>query len=340
MESDSTKQPPQSLFPQAPVRQPPWLRFLAWMEFLGGAIGLLVYFGVSVAYPTFLPTWHHLLAVAFFGANIVAGILLVQERENGLVLSFIVQLLQVVFWNSGVAWVARAGLHITPLIASTGFGVFAGPASEFFSFPVDTTSFSPGSGLGFILKLGFFWKPLSDATFACGVNLVALFFSVRLWRQLSTSAPVKPPQRRAEHPAARWALPAAVAVIALVGLFMLFSGPKSINRPVTRWASSSGDTLDILWSGVWYEAGVGLVDKSVTAGRFFLVRYRSDFHDRSRDRANSAALAQLVCHQADSLGVKRILVRPTKTAFAGLVTTSLNYWSTVDTAAHCSEAAP
>jgi hypothetical protein len=97
--------------------------------------------------------------------------------------------------------------------------------------------------------------------------------------------------------------------------------------------------LDILWSGVWYEAGVGLVDKSVTAGRFFLVRYRSDFHDRSRDRANSAALAQLVCYQADSLGVKRILVRPTKTAFAGLVNTSLNYWFTVDTAAHCSEAA-
>lgn len=338
MELDSTKQSTRSLFPDVPVRQPQWLRFLAWMELLGGAIGLLTSFLVSVSYPA-LPMWHHLLAVAFFGANLIAGVLLVQERENGLAVSFIVQLMQVVFWNSGIAWVARAGLHITPVIASTGFGVFTGPATEFFSYAVETTSFSPGPGLGYLLKIGFFVKPLSDATFACGVNFVALSFTLRLWRQLSVPSPTPAISPRSDHPLARWSLPGSVAAIVLLGLFIVFGGPRLISRPVARWPVSTGDTLDVLWSGVWYEASVRLADKSVNAGRYFLVRYRSDFRDLARDRANSAAVAQLVCGSADNSGVKRILVRPSQSAYGGLVNRSLSYWFTVDTAAQCSAAA-
>jgi len=142
-----------SPFPEAPVRQPRWLRFLAWMELLGGAIGILVYFGVSVTYPTLFPTWHNLLAVAFFGANIVAGILLVQERENGLVLSFIVQLLQVV---SGIreSLGSRAPVCTSPPSSHRR-------ASEFLPDPPANSSASrghyvlqPGIRIGRHLKLG------------------------------------------------------------------------------------------------------------------------------------------------------------------------------------------
>lgn len=339
MEVDSTKQSPRSVFPEIPVRQPQWLQFLAWMEIISGVAGLLTSIIVTGLAPTLLPTWHHLLAVAFFGANIIAGILLVQERENGLALSFIVQLMQVVFWNSGIAWVARAGLHITPVIASTGFGVFTGPAAEFFSYAVETTSFSPGPGLSLLFKIGIFVKPLSDATFACGVNLVALFFTLRLWRQLSV--PSSPPavSARSTHPFARLSLPVTVGAIALIELFIMFGGPRSGPRPIARWAVSTGDTLAVLWSGVWYQADVKLADNSVNAGRSFRVSYRSDFHDVARDRANSAAVAQLVCRFADSIGVKRILVQPSRSAYGGWLTTFQSYRFTVDTAAHCSAAA-
>lgn len=319
---------------------PKSLRFLAWLEILGGAVGLSTYLLVSIRYPNLYSTWHHLLAVAFFGANLIAGVLLLQEREQGVILSFFVQLLQIVFWNSGIAWVARVGLHITPVIASTGFGLFAGPAAHFYAYPVDTTSFTPGSGLAYTLSLGFFWKPLSDATFACGVNLVALAFTMRLWRQLAAEpAPNPAPAPRVDHPVARWSVPATITAVAVAWLFMLFSGPKSLNsppRPIARWAVGSGDTLDILWTGYWYEAGVRVTDKSVHASRDFLVRYRSDLEDRGRDRTNSAAVAGLLCHYADSIGVKRILVRPTS---GGFVNRYVTYSFAVDTAQHCNEPA-
>jgi hypothetical protein len=337
MAVDSTPQSTQSLFPEVPVRQPPWLRFLSWMEIVSGAVGLLTYALATGFNPTLLPKWHHLLAVAFFGANVIAGVLLVQQRPNGLAVSFIVQLMQVVFWNSGIAWVARAGLHITPVIASTGFGVFTGPATEFFSYPVETTSFSPGPALAYALRIGFFVKPLADATFACGVNLVALSFTLRLWRQLSLPSPAPAVSPRYDHPFARWSLPVTVAAVVLVGLLVVFGGPGSGTRPMARWPVSTGDTLAVLWAGVWYEAGIRL-DKSVTAGRYYLVRFDSDFSDRARDRANSAAVARLVCRYADSVGVKSILVQPSQRAY-GVLTTSLSYRFTVDTAAHCSAAA-
>ena len=220
--------------------------------------------------------------------------MLVQERENGLALSFIVQLMQVVFWNSGIAWVARAGLHITPIIASTGFGLFTGPAAEFFSYPVETTAFASGPGLSLLFKIGFFVKPLSDATFACGVNLVALFFTLRLWRQLSAPSPTPAVSVKSDHPFARWSLPVTVGAIALIELFIVFGGPRAGPRPIARWAVSTGDTLAVLWSDVWYQAGVKFADQSLSAGRFYRVSYRSDFRDFARDRANSAAVAQLV----------------------------------------------
>jgi hypothetical protein len=309
------------------------------MEILGGAVGISWYLIVSILNPNLYSTWHHLAAVAFYGASLIAGVLLVQQREQGVMLSFIVQLLQIVFWNSGVAWIARAGLHITPVIASTGFGVFAGGAADFYAYPVETTSFG-GSGLGYALTFGYFLKPLSEATFACGINLVALWFTMRLWRQVSaepaTSPAVAP---RPDHPFARWTLPVTIGCVGVVWLFMLFNGPRSLNspgRPVARWAVGTGDTLDILWTGYWYEAGVNLGDRSPHATRDFLVRYRSDLHDRARDRTNSAAVAGLVCHYADSLGVKRILVRPTA---GGFVHRYMTYSFGVDTAASCNEPA-
>lgn len=336
-----------ALFPTPIPAGPRWLRFLGWMELLGGAFGLASYVLVSIGYPTVFPIWHNLLAVAFFGANIIAGILLLQRRADGVAWSFIVQLLQIVFWNSGIAWIARAGLHVTPVIASSGVGLFLGPSAQFFSFPVDTTSFSSGFGLGFDVTISLFLKPLSEATFACGINVVALAFTLGLWKQLSLSDHAAPtpaaPAARAADPISRWGLPASATAIALAGLFMLFSGPKAVNQPaapLARWPLSTGDTIDVVWAGVWYEASASLVNKaSVRAGRYYLVRYRSDFHDIPQDHANSAAVAQLVCRYADSLGTGRILVRPSRRAFAGLVNTALNYWFTVDTAAHCPEAA-
>ena len=236
MESDSTRQPPR------------WLRFLAWMEILGGAIGLLAYLTGAIASPYTLPTWHHLLAVAFFGANLIAGVLLLQAREHGVALSLLLSLLQVVFWDSGIAWVARAGLHLTPLIASTGAGIYAGPAAEFLGHTVTTTTFGTGTGLGFALKIGWFVKPLDQATFACGVNLVALYFTLQLWRLLRTTpqaAPVamvaQPPRRSLD----RWSLTLATGAVAVVGLFMLFSGPKSIYHPHRRVLVTTGDTLEV-----------------------------------------------------------------------------------------------
>lgn len=332
-----------SLFPPPIPKEPRWLRFLGWIELLGGAVGLAAYILISIGYPTVFPVWHNLLAIAFFGANIIAGILVLQQRRDGVAWSFIVQLLQVVFWNSGIAWIARAGLHVTGIISSTGFGLFLGPSTEFFSFPIDTTSFSPGFGLSLLFKIGWFWKPLSDASFACGINVVALAFTMGLWTQLSTDH-AAPARARGDDPISRWGLPASITAIALAGLFMLFSGPKAINQPaapLARWPLSTGDTVDVAWAGIWYEASASLVNNgSVSAGRYYLVRYRSDFHDIAQDHANSAAVAQLVCRYADSVGTKRILIRPSRSAYAGLVNTSLAYWFTVDTAAHCPEASP
>jgi len=323
------------------MQPPPWLRFLAWMELLAGIIGLLSYSNVAIAYPSWFPVWHNLLAVAFFGANILAGILLLQGREHGVALSFMIQLLQVVFWNSGVVWIARAGLQLTPVISSTGAILYGGPAAEFMAHTVDTTFFSGNSGVAFSLTLGWALKPLDQASFACGVNLVALYFTLKLWQHLGAAQRNPPatdaPPARAGW--ARWSLPAAGGFIGLVGLFMLFGGPKSVNPPHPRWIIATGDTLEMLYSGPWYEASVGLASKSVNAGHFYLVQYRSDIRDPARDGANSVALAQLVCRHADSLGMTRIVVRPFRRQFGGFFNYWMNYRFAVDTAARCSQIA-
>ena len=160
----------------------PWLKFLAWSELLAGAGGFIILALFDRAHADQVPWWQIGFTTSFLTASAIAGFLLIRGEVGGLRLSVLVQALQLIGFSIGWRYVAAAGLELTPIVSTTGFGVLAGAEGQcVFGDAVDGTL--NGLGLGAGITLGV-WpnRPLKDSTATVGVNLVALFFLVRLLR--------------------------------------------------------------------------------------------------------------------------------------------------------------
>ena len=298
----------------------PWVRILAWSELLAGAAGALLLAWTFVVSPFALPDWYIVFVVAFFSANIVAGYLLLGARSAGVTLSFVLQALQVLVLNFGVAYVARAGIHLTAVVASTGAGVFAGPSATFIAYPTGTGGFQ--DFLGFSLNIGWWLKPMRQAHWAVGVNLAALYFAIRLWRSSLWAPQAKAEPRPTMY--FKWGVPVFAAVLFIVTAWLAFGG--SDKGPNPRWALPNGDTVEILVYNNEYAAAYRLPEKTVEARHYLWVQFRSDLTDRGKDHLDAVAIAHVVCPHADSLEIHHVMVQPSRKKFFGLVTYSSTYW--------------
>jgi hypothetical protein len=308
-----------------------WIDVLAWMEIIAGAVGLLVYVWIPLKYPRGLPAWHLVLGMLFFGANIVAGMLLRDRRPLGFQSSFILQLLQVLVLNFGTLVVFRAGLHVTGVIASTGAGVFAGPASVFSIYPSPEGDFN-GSGLAFALKFGIFFYPLKEAKWAVGVNFVALAFARRLWISMTAPAGLAAAPRHLTPP---WLLRGVISAVGILCLWIVLGGPEW-GTYAKQWPLATGDTVQILKYVKQYNANYMLNKPGLQFERYMWVQFRSDLQDTARDHANAVAVAALVCPEAIRQGLHQVRVEPTATD--GLLTNTSRYWFSTDSTGNCQEA--
>lgn len=110
-----------------------------------------------------------------------AGRLLMLERPSGIVLSLFVQGLQIVSVSGAWRYVLLAGPKLGVVIASAGLRFVAGGGGAFIlsSAPPDGTLNAPGLALAFNMSIG---GDFERATWSLGINLVAAYFFVRLWR--------------------------------------------------------------------------------------------------------------------------------------------------------------
>ena len=305
----------------------PWVRFLAWSELIGGVAGFLSYLWLLALYPG-IPAVSALLALTFFGANVIAGHRLLRGRGSGARISFVLQIVQVLVLNAGVAFIARAGLHVTFAIASTGGGFFGGPAAAFAAVSSTVGGFST-PGLAFDLGVGWWLKPIKEAHVAIGINFVALFFAMRLWRSplLTLEDPAPRPLALPSLQKYRWlALPAFIAVVVVVVIWVALGGYERLTKPNPRWALANGDTVEILVYNNEYSAAYRFQERTVQGRHYLWVQFRSDLTDRDRDHGDAVAVAQLLCPHADSLDIRRVLVQPSRTRFWGFYKYSRSYW--------------
>jgi hypothetical protein len=316
------------------------------MEIIAGTVGLLVHIWAVSQQPQSFPAWHNTLAVLFFGGNVVAGYLVRQRRPSGFKASFFLQLMQVLVLNFGTKVVFRAGVDLSAVLASTGAGLFGGPESALALFPSTVGGFA-ASGLGYELTIGWWIHPVQEARWAIGVNFVALYFARRLWVAITTPAevtmlsapallvpaPAPIPPRRAARP---WVLRVLVSGVAIIALWMAVGSPQFGGGTYARhWPLATGDTVEILRYVKQYHVNYVLNQGGVQADRYLWLQFRSALQDTARDHANAVAAAALVCPEAVRLGIRRVLVEPTKND--GVMTYTHEYWFQSDSGSNCQE---
>jgi hypothetical protein len=164
---------------------PRWIRVLAGFQFLGGICciaGSVMPIGQSgdtiQLHVEFVP----LLAGA---ASALAGFLLVVRDRLGLTLSFLVQTAQVISFSGSFRYVFFAGPLVRFIVHGNGSAIAVGAGGVGFltGYPPDATFNAVGLAFQFMAGIGT--QP--DAGWAFGVNLVALYFAIRLARGLRPS---------------------------------------------------------------------------------------------------------------------------------------------------------
>ena len=177
-----------------------------WVRTLGifQIVGALMMFGLSLT-PRVSATELHVnvpvVTWVFASVTFLAGVLLVGRHASGVTLSLVVQLAQVVSANAGWRYVFLAGPKLTWVIASVGTGLFMGGGGLLALTSAATDGTLNAVGLGADMNIALMPRPLSEASWAVGINLIALYFARRLWR-LRTELSARPPVTATTTPSA------------------------------------------------------------------------------------------------------------------------------------------
>jgi hypothetical protein len=143
-----------------------WWKLIAWLEILGGALGL-VFFLAGILKGTVVPLGLLLLigALVFFSLNVIAGVLLLRNNSIGQVLSILVQAIQIPHLTIST-FILRilAGVNI---IVGTGVLPTTGKPGA---------HFSPGVYWTFTVS------PISNGQFFFGINILSLLALIYLVR--------------------------------------------------------------------------------------------------------------------------------------------------------------
>jgi hypothetical protein len=159
-----------------------WVRAVAYFELVGG---ILVVGGgwfpkhsaggdLIVSFP--------LVVLSASGLSIAAGLLLLNREHGGVLMSMLVQACQIVNINIGWRYVFLVGPKVTLVFASTGAALYGGLGGLFTlsSAPADGTL--RASGVGADVNFRWMLHPLDAATWTVGINVLAVYYFVRLWR--------------------------------------------------------------------------------------------------------------------------------------------------------------
>ena len=170
---------------------PSWLRTMARLQIVGGiccVAGSLHPRGLEQGTYWFTVT---LFPMAAGAVAAIAGILVLIREPRAVQLSLIVQAAQVLAFSGSGRFVFRAGLWATWLINSSGTGLVPGIGGHAIATmaPADGTL----SALGYDLQvtLGLFGKGRATPAWSVGINLVAVYFTLLLWRALQRQAALR-----------------------------------------------------------------------------------------------------------------------------------------------------
>jgi hypothetical protein len=168
--------------PSTAVMEEGWVRAVAYFELIGGV--LIIAGGWLTKHDAGGQTWVSFPFVLLIaaGLSIAAGLLLLNREQNGVLMSLLVQGCQVVNINIGWRYVFLVGPKITLLFASTGVALYGGIGGQFSLSSAPTDGTLRALGVGADLKVDWMLHPLDAATWTVGVNMLAAYFFVRLWR--------------------------------------------------------------------------------------------------------------------------------------------------------------
>ena len=142
--------------------------------------------------------------------------------------------------------------------------------------------------------------------------------------RLTDPDPPSPPPPAATRRPRRWGLPLFCLVTLVVCSIVFFMNEPG--SPNDHWKLPTGDTIEILTFENWYEGSVNLITTRPEGAHYLWVQFRSDFTDPDGDRRRATGVAHVLCRAADSMGIARLKVEPTRKRFFGLVRYSRPYW--------------
>lgn len=159
-----------------------WQRILAWTEILGGVLGCIGALTDLTGGPAGVFGRIYLVPAGLGLLSVAAGLLLVAGSRTGRRLSFVVQVMQLVVMGAPVRLVYIAGANLLLIVSQAGLLVSMGVTAT-----VQVACPAPdGSLRGTGLNLGAFWgvlpRPLSEAEWTVGINLVPAMFIFLLLR--------------------------------------------------------------------------------------------------------------------------------------------------------------
>jgi hypothetical protein len=285
----------------------PWVKVLGWCELIAGISGFTLLIAGAGVHPASYSRWDLTLAIGFLGTSAAAGFLLLRQKRAGLELSVWIQALQVVGFSAGLRFVAHAGPYITAVVATTGAGLWGGGGGEFIARGAVDGQLN-AIGTGFSANVGFFLEPLKTASVTVGINLLAIYFLVQLLRlQKALPRPeVASSSRRRHLTIIPWAI--AGATVLLLGT-VLFAPTKTLNLP-------DGRHFDL----IEYERNTLALynprKRTWEREDRLLVKYYSDYGTTDSMLAEARGLAPRFFGVADSLGLRAVLLNPSRPLLA------------------------
>jgi hypothetical protein len=147
----------------------------------------------------------------------------------------------------------------------------------------------------------------------------------------AASASRKNPRHRA------WFRISAIVAVVLLAAWVGSGGYDRLTAPNPRWKLPNGDTIEVLTFQNWYNLSYSLTGARIEGAHYLWLQFRSPLNQPERDKSDVLAAARVLCPSADSNGVRRVKIQPTRTSFFGIVKYSRTYWFRVNAEGDCDE---
>ena len=134
-----------------------------------------------------------------------------------------------------------------------------------------------------------------------------------------------------------WVRIGALVSVVLVAVWFALGGYDRITAPNPRWKLPNGDTIEVLTFKNWYEFSYSLTGGRTEAAHYLWLQFRSSLKHPERDKTDVLAAARVLCPNADSNGVRRVKIQPTRISFFGFAKYSRTYWFRVGADGECDE---